>query len=139
MDSEISETQTQKKTQKSSFSIESIIGANATETRKSPEIDIENNESRLSEEEDNENNINRMRYYFNTPFLQNGANFPFLLGYEPWLPRLTRMLGSAVPYPEVNQEIGSRIEESDPKREHSPVSVGSELDSDGGDDNGQGL
>lgn len=121
MESEIVESQ-KKKTPKP-FSIESIIG---NTTRKSPEIDIENNlsDSRTSEEDENErHNLNRMRYYFNAPFLQQNGGFPFLLGYpEPWL----RMLNP------VREE--SREEE---KRE-SPVSVGSEMESDGGDDNTQG-
>lgn len=139
MESDISETKTQKKMPKS-FSIESIIGANSSESRKSPLIDIENNDSTISEEDESENRVedaNRMRYYFNSPFLQNGGNFPFLLGYEPWLPRLTRMLGS-VPYSEPNLETGSKSDELDPKRD-SPVSVGSEIDSDIGEDIIQGM
>ncbi|XP_049882821.1 homeobox protein unplugged-like isoform X2 [Pectinophora gossypiella] len=69
-----------------------------------------------------------MRYYFNAPFLQqNGVSFPFLLGYpEPWL---SRVLGSNPP--------ASTQEKEDDKRE-SPVSVGSEIESDGGEDNTQG-
>lgn len=130
MDSEI-QTQTQKKTPRP-FTIESLIGND----RKSPEIDIENNlseHSRNSEEENDErlDGLNRIqRYYLNAPFLQqNGVSFPFLLGYhEPWL---SRMLGNnmAVP-PAENKE--------EEKRE-SPVSVGSEMDSDGGEDNTQGM
>lgn len=126
MESEIVETQT-KKTPKP-FSIESLIG-----DRKSPEIDIENNlseHSRTSEDAESErlDGLSRMRYYLNAPFLQqNGVSFPFLLGYpEPWL---SRMLGpNSVPVPESRDE----------KRE-SPVSVGSEVDSDGGEENMQGL
>lgn len=121
------ETQTQKKTPKP-FSIESLIG-----DRKSPEIDIENNiseNSRNSEEEDSEklHGLNRMKYYFNAPFLQqNGVGFPFLLGYpEPWL----RMLGSNAPAP-------TAVENKEAKRE-SPVSVGSDMESDGGEENTQG-
>ncbi|KAG6444358.1 homeobox protein vab-15 [Manduca sexta] len=122
MDSEIVETQTQKK-QPKPFSIESIIG---NTDRKSPEIDIENNlseHSRNSDDDDAEKlELNRMRYY--APFLQNGVSFPFLLGYhEPWL---SRMLGTP----------GQNVEENREKRE-SPVSVGSE-ESDGGEDNAQG-
>lgn len=129
MESEL-ESQTKKKTPKP-FSIESIIG-----DRKSPEIDIENNiseSSRLSEEEDSERSegLNRMRCYFNAPFLQQNVNFPFLLGYpEPWL---SRVFGS-VP-PQITQE--SRRDREEDKRE-SPVSVGSELESDGAEDNTQG-
>lgn len=128
MESEVVETQTQKKVPKP-FSIESLIGTD----RKSPEIDIENNlsqSSRHSEDEDNErlHGFNRMRYYFNSPFLQQNGGFPFLLGYpEPWL---SRVLGN-VPGHNV---VETREEE---KRE-SPVSVGSEMDSDGGEDNTQG-
>lgn len=124
MDSEIIETQT-KKTPKP-FSIESLIG-----DRKSPEIDIENNlseNSRHSEEENEErlDGLNRMRYYLNAPFLQqNGVSFPFLLGYpEPWL----RMLGSPAQVTENKEE----------NKRDSPVSVGSEVESDGGEDNTQG-
>ncbi|CAH2268461.1 homeobox protein GBX-1-like [Pararge aegeria] len=126
MESEL-ESQIKKKAPKP-FSIESIIG-----DRKSPEIDIENNiseSSRLSEEEENERSegFNRMRCYLNAPFLQQNVNFPFLLGYpEPWL---SRVFG-AVPT-QIAQE--NREEE---KRE-SPVSVGSELESDGAEDNAQG-
>ncbi|XP_072937782.1 uncharacterized protein [Epargyreus clarus] len=118
------ETQTKKKSPKP-FTIESLIGTD----RKSPEIDIENNiseHSRNSEDDESErlDGLNRMRYYLNAPFLQNGVNFPFLLGYpEPWL----RMLNQAP----------STQESRDEKRE-SPVSVGSEVESDGGDDNAQG-
>lgn len=124
MESEIVETQT-KKTPKP-FSIESIIG---NTTRKSPEIVIENHlsDSRTSEDDETErlNGLNRMRYYFNAPFLQQNGGFPFLLGYpEPWL----RMLNPV-------QREESREEE---KRE-SPVSVGSEMESDGGEDNTQGI
>lgn len=128
MESEIVQTQTQKKTPKP-FSIESLIGTD----RKSPEIDIENNlseNSRQSEEEDGERleGLNRMRYYFNAPFLQqNGVSFPFLLGYpEPWL----RMLGSNAPAP--------LPENREEEKRDSPVSVGSEIESDGGEDNTQG-
>ncbi|RVE53653.1 hypothetical protein evm_001794 [Chilo suppressalis] len=128
MDSDI-QTQTQKKTPKP-FSIESLIG-----DRKSPEIDVENNlseHSRQSEDEESErlDELNRMRYYFNTPFLQqNGVSFPFLLGYpEPWL---TRVLGSSnIP--------GPTLEHKDEEKRESPVSIGSEAESDGGDDNTQG-
>ncbi|XP_053621606.1 homeobox protein GBX-2-like [Plodia interpunctella] len=127
MESEISETQTQKKTPKP-FSIESLIGSD----RKSPEIDIENNiseHSRNSEDDDNERleEINRMRYYFNAPFLQqNGVSFPFLLGYpEPWL----SMVFSQGPQVTENKEEEKR---------DSPVSVGSEVESDTGEDNTQG-
>jgi hypothetical protein len=127
MDSEI-QTQTQKKTPKP-FSIESLIG-----DRKSPEIDIENNlseHSRNSEDEESERleELNRMRYYFNAPFLQqNGVSFPFLLGYpEPWL---SRMLGNNMP--------GPTVESKEEEKRESPVSVGSEAESDGGDDNTQG-
>lgn len=126
MESEV-QTQTQKKTPKP-FSIESLIGSD----RKSPEIDIENNVEQHSEDEDSDRleELNRMRYYFNAPFLQqNGVSFPFLLGYnEPWI---SRMLGNSVPGPPVENK-------EDQKRE-SPVSVGSEIDSDGGEDNTQGL
>lgn len=121
---EISETQTQKKVPKP-FSIESLIG-----DRKSPEIDIENNiseNSRHSEDEENERleGFNQMRYY--APFLQQNG-FPFLLGYpEPWL---SRVLGS-VPAP-------VRENREEEKRE-SPVSVGSEAESDGGEETNQGL
>lgn len=124
MESEI-ETQTQKKVPKP-FSIESLIG-----DRKSPEIDIENNlseSSRNSEDEESErlHGLNRMRYYFNSPFLQQNGGFPFLLGYpEPWL---SRVLGNPPP---------NAVESREEKRE-SPVSVGSEMDSDGGEDNAQG-
>ncbi|XP_075988322.1 uncharacterized protein LOC142984519 [Anticarsia gemmatalis] len=117
------ETQTQKKIPKP-FSIESLIG-----DRKSPEIDIENNiseSSRNSDEEENERleGINQMRYY--APFLQQNG-FPFLLGYpEPWL---SRVLGS-VPGP-------VREDRQEEKRE-SPVSVGSEAESDGGEETNQG-
>ncbi|KAL0859021.1 hypothetical protein ABMA27_010875 [Loxostege sticticalis] len=125
MESEV-QTQTQKKTPKP-FSIESLIGSD----RKSPEIDIENNVEQHSEDEDSDRleELNRMRYYFNAPFLQqNGVSFPFLLGYnEPWI---SRMLGNGVPGPPVENK-------EDQKRE-SPVSVGSEIDSDGGEDNTQG-
>lgn len=128
MESEIVETHTQKKTPKP-FSIESLIGTD----RKSPEIDIENNlseNSRQSEEDENErvDSLNRMRYYFNAPFLQqNGVSFPFLLGYpEPWL----RMLGSNAPAP--------LPENREEEKRDSPVSVGSEIESDGGEDNTQG-
>ncbi|XP_035455571.2 homeobox protein GBX-2 [Spodoptera frugiperda] len=120
---EISETQTQKKVPKP-FSIESLIG-----DRKSPEIDIENNiseSSRNSEDEENERleGFNQMRYY--APFLQQNG-FPFLLGYpEPWL---SRVLGS-VPAP-------VRENREEEKRE-SPVSVGSEAESDGGEETNQG-
>ncbi|XP_045782786.1 homeobox protein GBX-1-like [Maniola jurtina] len=125
MESEL-DSQTKKKAPKP-FSIESIIG-----DRKSPEIDIENNISESSrhsdEDEERSERFNRMRCYFNTPFLQQNVNFPFLLGYpEPWL---SRVFG-AVP-PQITQE--NREEE---KRE-SPVSVGSELESDGAEDNTQG-
>ncbi|KAL4706272.1 hypothetical protein ACJJTC_017439 [Scirpophaga incertulas] len=127
MDSEV-QTQTQKKTPKP-FTIESLIG-----DRKSPEIDIENNlseHSRHSEEDENERleGLNRMRYYFNSPFLQqNGVNFPFLLGYpEPWI---SRMLNSNIPAPLENKD--------EEKRDSSPVSVGSEAESEMGDDNTQG-
>lgn len=135
MEAEINETQTQqqKRTPKP-FSIESLIGT--TENRKSPEIDIENNlseNSRNSEEDENED-ANRMRYIFNQPFLQQNSNFPFLLGYpEPWLPRLTRMLGTV---PGTDKVRGTERDSGD-KRD-SPVSVGSEMDSDGGEDNTQG-
>lgn len=121
---DISETKSQKKTPKP-FSIESIIG-----DRKSPEIDIENNiseSSRNSEEEENERleGLNQMRYY--APFLQQNG-FPFLLGYtEPWL---SRVLGS-VPGP-------VRETREEEKRE-SPVSVGSEAESDGGEETNPGL
>ncbi|XP_048002176.1 homeobox protein ceh-31-like [Leguminivora glycinivorella] len=85
------------------FSIDSIIGNN----RKSPEIDIENQDSRNSEEEEE-----RMRYYL--PF-QNGMSIPFLLGYgEPWLSRVLA--------PVQEREREGKTE--------SPVSVGSE-ESDG--------
>ncbi|KAJ8707250.1 hypothetical protein PYW08_011384 [Mythimna loreyi] len=120
---EIGETQTQKKVPKP-FSIESIIG-----DRKSPEIDIENNiseSSRNSEEEENERleGLNQMRYY--APFLQQNG-FPFLLGYpEPWL----RVLGSGAGVP-------VRENREEEKRE-SPVSVGSEAESDGGEETNQG-
>ncbi|XP_023941477.1 homeobox protein GBX-1 [Bicyclus anynana] len=126
MESELG-TQTKKKAPKP-FSIESIIG-----DRKSPEIDIENNiseSSRLSEEDDSERSerFNRMRCYFNAPFLQQNVNFPFLLGYpEPWL---SRVFG-AVP-PQITQE------NRDEEKRDSPVSVGSELESDGAEDNAQG-
>lgn len=106
------------------FSIESLIG-----DRKSPEIDIENNISEHSRnsDEDDRPGLDQMRYYLNTPFLQQSVNFPFLLGYpEPWL---SRVFGSGVP-PQITQE---REEKRD-----SPVSVGSEVDSDGVDDNNQG-
>lgn len=130
MESEIVETQT-KKTPKP-FSIESLIGSSTT--RKSPEIDIENNsDSRTSEDDEIErmNGINRMRYYFNAPFLQQNSGFPFLLGYpEPWL----RMLNPA--QRECREE--SREEESREEKRESPVSVGSEMESDGGEDNTQG-
>lgn len=103
------------------FSIESLIG-----DRKSPEIDIENSitDNKNSEEEENErlDGINRMRYYLNTPFLQQN-NFPFLLGYpEPFL----RMFGQPP------------VQASSEEKRESPVSVGSEMESDGGDDNTQG-
>ncbi|GBP29803.1 hypothetical protein EVAR_94643_1 [Eumeta japonica] len=141
MESEINGAQTKKAPK--SFSIESIIGN--TENRRSPEIDIENNNSeeqtRISEEDDPEQRgeeINRMRYYLNAPFLQaqNGmSNFPFLLGYgEPWLPRLSRFLGTGQGQSPVPQNSA----EGEAKRD-SPVSVGSELDSDGGEDNNQVL
>ncbi|XP_028156697.1 homeobox protein MSX-2-like [Ostrinia furnacalis] len=123
MDSEI-QTQTQKKTPKP-FTIESLIGSD----RKSPEIDIENNEQQNSEDEDSERleELNRMRYYFNAPFLQqNGVSFPFLLGYpEPWI---SRMLNAP----------GPPVESKEDQKRESPVSVGSEIDSDGGEDNTQG-
>lgn len=130
MESEIVETQT-KKTPKP-FSIESLIGSSTT--RKSPEIDIENNsDSRTSEDDEIErmNGINRMRYYFNAPFLQQNSGFPFLLGYpEPWL----RMLNPA--QRESREE--NREEESREEKRESPVSVCSEMESDGGEDNTQG-
>lgn len=113
------ESQIKKKAPKP-FSIESLIG-----DRKSPEIDIENStDAKNSEDDENErlDGINRMRYYLNTPFLQQN-NFPFILGYpEPFL----RMFGQP-PVQAISEE----------KRE-SPVSVGSEMESDGGDDNTQG-
>lgn len=121
MESEITETQRQRKPKP--FTIESLIG---NTDRKSPEIDIENNiseSSRNSEEDENErlDGLNRMKYYFNAPILQNGG-FPFLLGYpEPWLSRVLNVPGQS----------------SEEKRD-SPVSVGSE-ESDGGEDNTQGL
>ncbi|XP_041988428.1 homeobox protein GBX-2-like [Aricia agestis] len=106
------------------FSIESLIGSG----RQSPEIDIENNiseHSRTSEEEEDRPNVERMRYY--APFLQQNVNFPFLLAYqEPWL---SRVFGSGLP-----PQIAGREEE---KRE-SPVSVGSEVDSDGAENDIQG-
>ncbi|PZC72417.1 hypothetical protein B5X24_HaOG211230 [Helicoverpa armigera] len=120
---EMGETQTQKKVPKP-FSIESLIG-----DRKSPEIDIENNiseSSRNSEDDDSErlDGFNQMRYY--APFLQQNG-FPFLLGYpEPWL---SRVLG-AVPTP-------VRENREEEKRE-SPVSVGSEPESDGGEETNAG-
>ncbi|XP_022121590.2 homeobox protein unplugged-like [Pieris rapae] len=108
------DSETKRKPPKS-FSIESIIGTD----RKSPEIDIENNISDLSRHSDDDDRSDRMRFYFNGPFLPQNVNFPFLLGYqEPWL----RMFG--------------RQHERDEKRD-SPVSVGSE-ESDGADDNTQG-
>lgn len=118
---DLSETQTQKRIPKP-FSIESLIG-----DRKSPEIDIENNvseSSKTSEDEDNErlDGLNQMRYY--APFLQQNG-FPFLLGYpEPWL----RVLGT-VPTPARDRE----------EKRESPVSVGSEAESDGGEDTNPGL
>ncbi|XP_026742271.1 homeobox protein unplugged-like [Trichoplusia ni] len=117
---DLSETQTQKKIPKP-FSIESLIG-----DRKSPEIDIENNvseSSKTSEDEENErlDGLNQMRYY--APFLQQNG-FPFLLGYpEPWL----RVLGT-VPTPARDRE----------EKRESPVSVGSEAESDGGEDTNPG-
>ncbi|XP_063544390.1 homeobox protein vent1-like [Cydia strobilella] len=114
MESQTVETQPKKP---KPFSIDSIIGNN----RKSPEIDIENqSDSRNSEEDEEE--MNRMRYYFNSPFIQNGVSIPFLLGYgEPWLSRVL------APVPERERE----------EKTESPVSVGSE-ESDGGEDNTQG-
>ncbi|XP_047038281.1 homeobox protein GBX-1 [Helicoverpa zea] len=120
---EMGETQTQKKVPKP-FSIESLIG-----DRKSPEIDIENNiseSSRNSEDDESERleGFHQMRYY--APFLQQNG-FPFLLGYpEPWL---SRVLG-AVPTP-------VRENREEEKRE-SPVSVGSEAESDGGEETNPG-
>ncbi|KAM3955448.1 LOW QUALITY PROTEIN: uncharacterized protein ACR2FA_010651 [Aphomia sociella] len=129
MESEIGETQTQKKTPKP-FSIESIIGTD----RKSPEIDIENNlseHSRNSEEDDTERleEINRMRYYFNAPFLQqSGVSFPFLLGYpEPWLSRVFN-----------SGQVAAVAENKEEEKRDSPLSVGSEVESDGGEDHTQG-
>ncbi|CAG9573542.1 unnamed protein product [Danaus chrysippus] len=117
-----SETEQNKKKAPKPFTIESLIG-----DRKSPDIDIENNiseSSRNSEDDESERNRYGMRCYFNSPLLQQSVNFPFLLGYsEPWL---TRMLGA-----------GPQPEERRDKRE-SPVSVGSEIDSDCAEDNTQG-
>lgn len=131
MESEVSDTQTKKKTPKP-FSIESIIGS--TE-RKSPEIDIENSlseSSKNSEDDENERTeeLNRMRYYLNAPFLhQAGVSFPFLLGYpEPWL---SRVLGSSVTQSAVT-------ETREDERRESPLSVGSEVESDGAEDNTHG-
>ncbi|CAK1593118.1 unnamed protein product [Parnassius mnemosyne] len=132
MESEIDKTQTRKKAPKP-FSIESIIGST---DRKSPEIDIENNlseNSRNSEDDEPERSedLNRMRYYLNTPFFnQTGVSFPFLLGYpEPWL---SRMLGSSVP------GQNTATENRDEEKRESPLSVGSEIESDGAEDNPQG-
>ncbi|CAH2056268.1 unnamed protein product, partial [Iphiclides podalirius] len=132
MESEVSDMQTKKKAPKP-FSIESIIG---NTERKSPEIDIENSLSESSKNsEDDEpvrtEELNRMRYYLNAPFLhQAGVSFPFLLGYpEPWL---SRVLGSSVATQSATTE--SREEE----RRESPLSVGSEVESDGAEDNTQG-
>lgn len=119
------EMQTKRRTPKP-FSIESLIGSG----RKSPEIDIENNiseHSRTSEEDDERSHIERMRYY--APFLQQNVNFPFLLAYpEPWL---SRVFGAGMP-----QQLNESRE--DEKRE-SPVSVGSELESDGAENDTQGM
>ncbi|KAG7312865.1 hypothetical protein JYU34_001246 [Plutella xylostella] len=125
MQSELSETPPRQKRIPKPFSIDSIIG---NTDRKSPEIDIENNDqSRNSEDEERIEDV-RMRYFFNQPFPNGG--FPFLLGYsEPWLPRLSRMLGPGT--------LPERREREEEKRE-SPVSVGSEMDSDVGEDNTQG-
>ncbi|XP_014363858.2 homeobox protein GBX-2 [Papilio machaon] len=132
MESEVEKTQTKKKEPRP-FSIESIIG---NTDRKSPDIDIENNlseNSKTSEDDEPERNedFNRMRYYLNAPFLhQSGVSFPFLLGYpEPWL---SRVLGSNVATQNMSTE--SREEE----RRESPLSVGSEVESDGAEDNTQG-
>ncbi|XP_046974913.1 homeobox protein GBX-1-like [Vanessa cardui] len=124
MESEL-ESQTKKKAPKP-FSIESLIG-----DRKSPEIDIENNISECSrnsedEEVERSEGLDRMRYYLNAPFLQQNVNFPFLLGYpEPWL---SRMFSSVPP----------QAQESREEKRESPVSVGSEIDSDGAEDTTQG-
>ncbi|KPJ10866.1 Homeobox protein GBX-1 [Papilio machaon] len=133
MESEVEKTQTKKKEPRP-FSIESIIG---NTDRKSPDIDIENNlseNSKTSEDDEPERNedFNRMRYYLNAPFLhQSGVSFPFLLGYpEPWL---SRVLGSNVATQNMSTE--SREEE----RRESPLSVGSEVESDGAEDNTQGV
>lgn len=124
MESEINMAQTEpQKRAPKPFSIESLIGT----TRKSPEIDIENNLSEHSRNSDEESDdVSRMRYIFNRPFLHQGANFPFLLGYpEPWL---SRML---VPGTDNVPDAGDKRD--------SPLSVGSDMDSDGGEDNTQGI
>ncbi|XP_013143105.1 PREDICTED: homeobox protein GBX-2-like [Papilio polytes] len=131
MESEVEKTQTKKKEPRP-FSIESIIG---NTDRKSPDIDIENNLSENSKNSDDEpersEDFNRMRYYLNAPFLhQSGVSFPFLLGYpEPWL---SRVLGSNVATQ--NTVTESREEE----RRESPLSVGSEVESDGAEENAHG-
>lgn len=129
---QVEKTQTKKKEPRP-FSIESIIG---NTDRKSPDIDIENNLSEHSknsedDEPDRTQDLGRMRYYLNAPFLhQSGVSFPFLLGYpEPWL---SRVLGSSVSAQ--NTATESREEE----RRESPLSVGSEVESDGAEDNTQG-
>lgn len=124
MESEL-ESQIKKKAPKP-FSIESLIG-----DRKSPEIDIENNiseSSRNSEDDAGERpeGLDRMRYYLNAPFLQQNVNFPFLLGYpEPWLSRMF--------------SVPPQAQESREEKRESPVSVGSDIDSDGAEDNTQGI
>ncbi|XP_068622099.1 NK1 transcription factor-related protein 1-like [Battus philenor] len=132
MESDVGKTQTKKKEPRP-FSIESIIG---NTDRKSPEIDIENSlsqHSKNSEDEEPERSeeLNRMRYYLNAPFLhQSGVSFPFILGYpEPWL---SRVLGSTVSAQNTVTETRENV------RRESPLSVGSEVESDGAEDNTQG-
>lgn len=133
MESEVEKTQTKKKEPRP-FSIESIIG---NTDRRSPDIDIENNLSENSKNSDDEpersEDFNRMRYYLNAPFLhQSGVSFPFLLGYpEPWL---SRVLGSTGVVATQNTVTESREEE----RRESPLSVGSEVESDGAEENAHG-
>lgn len=112
MDSE-TKTKTEQKKPKP-FSIESIIGCQSN--RKSPVK--ETAPSTI-------NDLNKMRYFL-PPFLAHGGgNLGLFLRYpEPWMPRA----GDSSQGPEDQVE-----------RRDSPLSVGSDIDSDVGDDNNQGL